>query len=65
MTGRLYVGTSGFSYPGWAPRFYPAGLKGDGLRAAQIGPLKNAAARLSRQDQMAAFAKVLVDVNSC
>ncbi len=25
MTGRLRVGTSGFSYPGWAPRFYPAG----------------------------------------
>src|SRR5262245_27363394 len=31
VTGRLYVGTSGFAYPGWAPRFYPAGLKGDGL----------------------------------
>jgi uncharacterized protein YecE (DUF72 family) len=29
--GRLYVGTSGFSYPGWSPRFYPRGLKGDGL----------------------------------
>ena len=29
--GRLYVGTSGFAYPGWAPRFYPAGLKGDAL----------------------------------
>jgi uncharacterized protein YecE (DUF72 family) len=31
VTGRLYVGTSGFAYPGWSPRFYPAGLKGDGL----------------------------------
>jgi uncharacterized protein YecE (DUF72 family) len=31
MTGRLYVGTSGFAYPDWAPRFYPPGLKGDGL----------------------------------
>jgi uncharacterized protein YecE (DUF72 family) len=31
VTGRLYVGTSGFAYPAWAPRFYPAGLKGDGL----------------------------------
>lgn len=26
MPGRLHVGTSGFAYPGWAPRFYPAGL---------------------------------------
>ena len=33
MNGRLYAGTSGFSYPGWAPRFYPAGLRGDGLLA--------------------------------
>lgn len=31
MSGILYVGTSGFSYPGWAPRFYPPGLRGDGL----------------------------------
>lgn len=29
--GRLLVGTSGFAYPGWAPRFYRAGLRGDGL----------------------------------
>lgn len=26
MHGRLRVGTSGFAYPGWAPRFYPEGL---------------------------------------
>jgi uncharacterized protein YecE (DUF72 family) len=25
MPGRLRVGTSGFSYPGWVPRFYPPG----------------------------------------
>ena len=25
--GRLYVGTSGFGYPAWAPRFYPAGTR--------------------------------------
>ena len=25
--GRLLVGTSGFSYPAWAPRFYPAGTR--------------------------------------
>jgi len=24
-TGRLYVGSSGFSYPSWKPGFYPAG----------------------------------------
>lgn len=29
--GRLYVGTSGFAYPDWSPRFYPPGLKGDAL----------------------------------
>ncbi len=29
--GRLYVGTSGFAYPDWAPRFYPTGLRGDAL----------------------------------
>ena len=29
--GRLYVGTSGFAYPGWIPRFYPRGLRGDAL----------------------------------
>jgi uncharacterized protein YecE (DUF72 family) len=26
MTGRLYTGTSGFSYPGWTPAFYPPSL---------------------------------------
>jgi uncharacterized protein YecE (DUF72 family) len=31
MTGRLRTGTSGFAYPAWAPRFYPAGLKGPAL----------------------------------
>jgi uncharacterized protein YecE (DUF72 family) len=31
MSGRLRTGTSGFAYPGWSPRFYPAGLRGDGL----------------------------------
>jgi uncharacterized protein YecE (DUF72 family) len=25
------VGTSGFAYPDWAPRFYPPGLRGDAL----------------------------------
>jgi uncharacterized protein YecE (DUF72 family) len=31
VTGRLFVGTSGFGYPAWAPRFYPAGTRGEGL----------------------------------
>jgi uncharacterized protein YecE (DUF72 family) len=31
MSGRLYVGTSGFGYPAWAPRFYPAGARGERL----------------------------------
>lgn len=31
--GRLYVGTSGFAYAGWVPRFYPAGTRsGEMLR---------------------------------
>jgi len=29
MTGRLYVGTSGFAYPAWVPAFYPPGTRGD------------------------------------
>jgi uncharacterized protein YecE (DUF72 family) len=33
LSGRLLVGTSGFAYPGWAPRFYPAGLAASGLLA--------------------------------
>jgi uncharacterized protein YecE (DUF72 family) len=31
VTGRLRTGTSGFAYPGWSPRFYPAGTRGDGF----------------------------------
>jgi uncharacterized protein YecE (DUF72 family) len=37
--GRLYAGTSGFAYPGWTPRFYPPGLKGDGLLRHYAGRL--------------------------
>jgi uncharacterized protein YecE (DUF72 family) len=29
--GRLLVGTSGFAYPAWSPRFYPPGLGADEL----------------------------------
>jgi uncharacterized protein YecE (DUF72 family) len=31
--GRLYTGTSGFAYPAWAPRFYPASLRSRDLLA--------------------------------
>jgi uncharacterized protein YecE (DUF72 family) len=31
VTGRLRTGTSGFAYPGWSPRFYPPGTRGDGF----------------------------------
>lgn len=31
VTGRLRTGTSGFAYPAWAPRFYPAGVRGPDL----------------------------------
>jgi uncharacterized protein YecE (DUF72 family) len=33
VRGRLRTGTSGFAYPAWSPRFYPAGLKGPALLA--------------------------------
>ena len=31
LPGRAFVGTSGFAYPDWAPRFYPAGLRAAAL----------------------------------
>ena len=31
MNGTLYVGTSGFAYPAWAPAFYPVGSRSDSL----------------------------------
>ena len=31
--GRLLVGTSGFSYPDWTPRFYPPGIRPSGFLA--------------------------------
>jgi uncharacterized protein YecE (DUF72 family) len=39
MTGTAHVGTSGFAYPGWAPRFYPAGLRPADLLAAYAARL--------------------------
>ncbi len=43
MPGRLCVGTSGFAYPGWAPRFYPASLPGHRMLehyAARLGAVE-------------------------
>ena len=37
--GRLYVGTSGFAYTGWSPRFYPAGLRADAFLGHYAGHL--------------------------
>lgn len=31
MAGRFYIGTSGFAYPDWAPRFYPGGTRAPAL----------------------------------
>jgi uncharacterized protein YecE (DUF72 family) len=39
VVGRLYVGTSGFAYPDWAPRFYPAGIRAAGLLEFYAGRL--------------------------
>lgn len=37
--GRLYVGTSGFSYPAWVPRFYAPGKAGRKLLTAYAARL--------------------------
>jgi uncharacterized protein YecE (DUF72 family) len=39
MTGRLLVGTSGFSYPDWTPRFYPPGTRAADRLAAYASRL--------------------------
>lgn len=39
MAGRLYVGTSGFAYPAWAPMFYAAGARADALLNLYAGRL--------------------------
>lgn len=36
---RVFVGTSGFSYPEWKGTFYPPGLKADGMLAFYAGHL--------------------------
>lgn len=37
--GRLFAGTSGFSYADWIPRFYPSGTRASGLLAAYAARL--------------------------
>lgn len=39
MSGCLYVGTSGFAYPEWAPKFYAQGTPAGSLLAAYAGRL--------------------------
>lgn len=60
MAGRAYVGTSGFAYPAWAPRFYPPGARaGDLLRhyASRLDAveLNNTFYRQPRPEQVAAW----------
>jgi len=58
--GELYVGTSGFAYPGWVPLFYPAGSKpADLLRIyAELLPaveLNNTFYQQPKPDKVAAW----------
>lgn len=60
--GRLLVGTSGFAYPAWAPRFYPAGVGTRGERllrhyAAQLPAceLNNTFYQQPRPDRVTAW----------
>jgi uncharacterized protein YecE (DUF72 family) len=61
MGGRLRTGTSGFAYPAWSPRFYPAGLRGDALlrfygsRLATV-ELNNTFYRLPSEEQFESWA---------
>src|SRR5213592_2967982 len=38
MVRTLYVGVSGFSYPGWKGNFYPKDLKRGGIKSSFYGP---------------------------
>jgi uncharacterized protein YecE (DUF72 family) len=40
VAGTLYAGTSGFAYPAWSPRFYPAGTRAQALLPAYAARLK-------------------------
>jgi uncharacterized protein YecE (DUF72 family) len=58
--GRLYAGTSGFAYSGWAPLFYPTGTRGVRLLPAYAArlsavELNNTFYRHPRQAQVEAW----------
>ena len=62
----VHVGTSGWSYPGWRPGFYPAGLQPPEFLAfyAQRFPaveLNTTGYRLPAEDQFASWAKQAPD----
>lgn len=64
--GRLHVGTSGFAYPGWSPRFYPPGLRGDQLLTAYAArldacELNNTFYRWPSPERVAAWAAATPD----
>jgi len=60
VAGRLRTGTSGFAYPAWSPRFYPAGARGPDLlrhyggRLATV-ELNNTFYRQPRPEQVATW----------
>lgn len=58
--GKLHVGTSGFAYPGWAPHFYPTGLRAGDLLSHYSGrlpavELNNTFYQQPRPDKVAAW----------
>lgn len=64
--GRLYAGTSGFSYPVWAPAFYPPGTRGDALLPAYAArlpacELNNTFYRQPTPDRIAAWVAATPD----
>ena len=66
MTGRLYAGASGFSYPSWRGGFYPAGAKPDrflGLYAERVNAveLNNTFYRVPEEDQFDRWAAQVPD----
>jgi uncharacterized protein YecE (DUF72 family) len=66
VTGRLYAGASGFSYPSWRGGFYPAGAKPDtflGLYAERVDAveLNNTFYRVPEEDQFDRWAAQVPD----
>jgi uncharacterized protein YecE (DUF72 family) len=66
VAGRLSVGTSGFAYPGWAPRFYPSGTRSGDLLPVYASrltavELNNTFYRQPRPEQVAAWVAATPD----